>query len=74
MDKRFGKYKTKGWVGTAIKPDIPPEDDDDDEEDDEEDDDGEDVRTIDNGRNVKPMDTKKKVLTVEYGGSEESKM
>lgn len=33
MDKRFGKYKSRGWVGTAIKPDLPQEEDDDYEED-----------------------------------------
>lgn len=32
MDKRFGKYKTRGWVGTSIKPDIPEDEEDGDGE------------------------------------------
>jgi P4 family phage/plasmid primase-like protien len=32
MDKRFGKYKARGWVGTSIKPDIQQSDEDEDEE------------------------------------------
>jgi hypothetical protein len=64
MDKRFGKYKARGWVGTAIKPDIPQEDDGDDGDDDG--DDGKiDVRAIDNG---------KKILSIGYVGSDECKM
>jgi P4 family phage/plasmid primase-like protien len=78
MDKRFGKYKARGWVGTSIKPDIPQEEDGEEEEDGDIDvrtiDNGRNIRAIDNGRNVKAIDNGKKSSSIEYDGSSESKM
>jgi hypothetical protein len=64
MDKRFGKYKARGWVGTAIKPDIAQEEEE--EEADCETGEIEDYTRI--------IDNVKKVVAVEYSGDGECKM
>jgi P4 family phage/plasmid primase-like protien len=60
MDKRFGKYKARGWVGTAIKPDIAQEEEEENEEI------GEIEYVTDN--------VVKKVFAIEYSGEGECKM
>ena len=78
MDKRFGKYKARGWVGTSIKPDIPQEEDEDDDGEEEEIDVRtlRDVRDVRDVRDAKAIDKNKNngVLAIEYNGSDEHKM
>jgi hypothetical protein len=66
MDKRFGKYKARGWVGTSIKPDIPQDENGDDDE--------RDVRNIVDERKNREIDNGISILTIKYDGSNEIKM